>query len=128
MREVLARARRRRATARLALDVYLHRLRAAIAAMAAALGGLDALVFTGGVGERSAPVRELTADGLGFLGVGVDHALNRAATEDGDVSDRDARVRTLVVSAARGSRDRQAVARRAAARVAIRRGAWACAT
>ena len=47
------------------MDVYIHRLRAGIAAMAAALGGLDALVFTGGVGEHSAAVRALTAAGLG---------------------------------------------------------------
>ena len=54
-----ARARRRgdEPTRALALDVYVHRLRAAIAAMAAALGGLDALVFTGGVGERAAGPR-----------------------------------------------------------------------
>ncbi|MGD1050753.1 MAG: acetate/propionate family kinase [Solirubrobacteraceae bacterium] len=116
MREVLARAGDGEQQARLALDVYLHRLRAAIAAMAAALGGLDALVFTGGVGARSAPVRELTADGLGFLGVGVDHALNREATEDGDVSDRDAPVRTLVVL----PREDLEIARQS--RAALRRG------
>ena len=55
----------------------------AIAAMAASLGGLDALVFTGGVGERSAPIRAMAADGLGFLGVAVDAARNEAPG-DGD--------------------------------------------
>ena len=55
--------------AALAIEVYLHRLRAGIAAMAAAMDGLDALVFTGGVGERSAPVRARAAEGLSFLGV-----------------------------------------------------------
>ena len=69
MREVLARDD---ADARLALDVYLHRLAAGVGAMAAALGGLDALVFTGGVGERSAAVRAGAAARLGFLGVAVD--------------------------------------------------------
>ena len=58
--------------ARLAIDVYVHRLRAGIAAMAAALGGLDALVFTGGVGEHAPQVRARTAGGLGFLGVELD--------------------------------------------------------
>jgi acetate kinase len=53
-----------------AMDVYLHRLRSCVASMAAALGGLDALVFTGGVGENSALVRSRTMGGLGFLGVG----------------------------------------------------------
>jgi acetate kinase len=55
--------------ARLALDVYVHRLRGGIGAMAASLGGLDALVFTGGVGENSARVRELACEGLAHLGV-----------------------------------------------------------
>ena len=57
MREIVERAAAGEPPARLALDVYVHRLRAGIAAMAAALGGLDALVFTGGVGEHSEAVR-----------------------------------------------------------------------
>jgi acetate kinase len=52
------------------VDVYVHRLRAGIGAMAASLGGLDALVFTGGVGENSERIRELACDGLAHLGVG----------------------------------------------------------
>jgi acetate kinase len=54
--------------ARLAIDVYLHRLRAGIATMAAALGGLDVLAFTAGVGEHAAPIRDAVVAGLGFLG------------------------------------------------------------
>ncbi len=99
MREVLARADGGDDEARVALGVYLHRLRAGIAAMAAALGGLDALVFTGGVGERSAPVRAAAADGLGFLGVALDVARNGAPEGDADVSADGAAVRTLVVPA-----------------------------
>ena len=68
MRELLARNDR---DAQLALGVYIHRLRAGIAAMVASLGGLDALVFTGGVGERAARVRELACAGLEHLGVGT---------------------------------------------------------
>jgi acetate kinase len=98
MREVLARAAADDG-ARLALDVYVHRLRAGIAAMAAALDGLEALVFTGGVGERAAAVRAAAADGLGFLGVAVDAAANAAATGDADITAAGAAVRTLVVSA-----------------------------
>jgi acetate kinase len=98
MREVLAR-RADDDDARLAFAVYVHRLRAGIAAMAAALGGVDALVFTGGVGERSAPVREAAADGLGFLGVALDAARNDAADGDADVSRAGAAVRTLVIRA-----------------------------
>ena len=69
MRQVLEDADRDKPDAVLAIDVYIHRLRGAIAAMAAALGGVDALAFTGGVGEGAAQIRRLTADGLGFLGV-----------------------------------------------------------
>jgi acetate kinase len=98
MREVLARAESDPG-ARLALAVYAHRLRAGIAAMAAALGGLDALVFTGGVGERSAAVRAAAADGLGFLGVALDAGRNGAAGGDADVSAPHASVATLVVVA-----------------------------
>ena len=68
MRELLA---RNDPDAQLALGVYIHRLRAGIAAMVASLDGLDALVFTGGVGEGAARVRELACEGLEFLGVGT---------------------------------------------------------
>lgn len=85
--------------ARLAIEVYLHRLRGEIAGMAAALGGLDVLVFTGGVGERSAPIRARAADGLGFLGIGVDRARNAAPELDAEISSSDAVVRTFVVAA-----------------------------
>jgi len=99
MREVLARADAGDADARLALDVLVHRLRAQVAAMAAALGGLDALVFTGGIGERSAPVRARTAEGLAFLGVALDPERNADATPDADVGAEGAGVRAFVVAA-----------------------------
>jgi acetate kinase len=96
MRAVLE---REDADARLAIDIYLHRLRAGIAAMAAALDGLDALVFTGGVGERGAQVRAGAADGLGFLGVELDAEANAAATGDAEIGAPGAAVRALVVTA-----------------------------
>ncbi|HUY96815.1 MAG TPA: acetate/propionate family kinase [Verrucomicrobiae bacterium] len=84
----------------LALAVYDHRLRAQIAAMAAAMGGLDAVVFTGGVGEGSVGVRERAAHRLGFLGIAVDSIANAGPVDqDRDVSAVEARVRTLVVHA-----------------------------
>jgi acetate kinase len=98
MREVLARVDTD-PDARLALDVYTHRLRAGVAAMTAALGGLDALAFTGGVGERSAPVRRAVAEGLGFLGVALDDERNAAADGDTDISRADAHARALVIPA-----------------------------
>ena len=85
--------------ARLALDVYVHRLRAAIAAMAAALGGLDALAFTGGVGEHAPAVRARTADGLGFLGVALDPSRNESGPPDREIGADGAAVRTLVLTA-----------------------------
>jgi acetate kinase len=99
MREVLGRAGAGDARAQLALDVYLHRLRAGIAAMTSALGGVDALVFTGGVGEHAPAVRSRAAGGLGFLGVALDEARNREAVGDVEISAPGAAVRTLVLRA-----------------------------
>ena len=100
MRAILTAAAAGEESGVLALEVYLHRLRAGIASMAASLSGLDALVFTGGVGERSAQVRALAAQGLGFLGVTVDHDANRAEeAADRAISPADAAVRVYVVPA-----------------------------
>jgi acetate kinase len=99
MREVLARADRQDGAADLALQVYLHRLRALIGSMAAALGGLDTLVFTGGVGENAPEIRARAAAGLGFLGVAVDAGRNAAARGDTDITAPGAAVRAFVVAA-----------------------------
>jgi acetate kinase len=99
MREVLAAASAGRPEARLALDVYVHRLRALIASMAAAMNGMDALVFTGGVGEHAHQVRALAAAGLGFLGVALDAGRNAAAADDARIGAQEAAVATLVVRA-----------------------------
>jgi len=99
MREVLDRARSGDGSARLARDVYLHRLRGSIAAMAAAMDGLDALVFTGGVGENSAEIRARAMNGLGFLGVSCDPDRNSTGTGDREIGTTAAPVRTLVISA-----------------------------
>jgi acetate kinase len=96
MRALLARDD---ADTRLALDVYIHRLRAGIAAMVAALGGLDALVFTGGVGEHAPEIRARTAAGLGFLGVALDEEANARATADAEIGAPGAAARTIVVTA-----------------------------
>jgi len=82
----------------LAFDVYVHRLRREITAMAAATGGLDALVFTGGAGEHQPAVRAAAAGGLGFLGVALDEARNDATAGDGEIG-AGAAVRTVVVTA-----------------------------
>ncbi len=99
MRAVLAAEQTGDQDAVLAMGVYLHRLRASIASMVAALGGLDGLVFTGGIGEHSAPVRWRAADGLGFLGVALDEAANESAKADQEISSSGAPVRTVVIEA-----------------------------
>ena len=100
MREVLARASAGDPDAILGRDVYLHRLRGAIGSMAAALGGLDALVFTGGVGENSPEIRQRAADGLAFLGVAVDPARNQAHSgDDYEISAAGAAARSFVIAA-----------------------------
>jgi acetate kinase len=72
MREVLARAGHGDPAARLALQVYLHRLVEKLGGCVAVIGGLDALVFTGGVGEHDPQLREQVADRLSWLGVRID--------------------------------------------------------
>lgn len=99
MREVVSAADRGEEDAGLALDVYLHRLRGMIATMTAALGGLDALVFTGGVGENSAAVRARTVDGLGFLGLALDRERDDGAQADVSIGTTDSTASVLVIAA-----------------------------
>lgn len=99
MREIIAGADAGDERARLALDVYVHRLRREIAAMTASLGGLDAIVFTGGVGERSARIRALAADGLGYLGIALDAGRNTTDDSgDREIGAAGAAVRALVIA------------------------------
>ncbi|WP_267593987.1 acetate/propionate family kinase [Carbonactinospora thermoautotrophica] len=95
MRDVLAAADAGDPGARLAFDVYVHRLRREIAAMTASLGGLDAVVFTGGVGEHQPRVR--AAAGLAYLGLVVDDRRNAVTGQDADLSVPGSRVRALTV-------------------------------
>ena len=99
MRAVLTAADDGQPDAVLARDVYVHRLRGLIASMTAALGGLDALVFTGGVGEHSAQIRARTMDGLGFLGIKGDPARNESGDGDREIGAPDAAAHALVVNA-----------------------------
>ena len=97
MRELLRRVSSGDAIARLAFDVYIHRLRSSIGAMAAAMDGLDALVFTGGVGENSPAVRAAAVSGLGFLGLEIGPTLNAGLGTDADISAPAAKVPTFVI-------------------------------
>jgi acetate kinase len=85
--------------ARLALAVFTYRVALAVGAMATALNGLDALVFTAGVGEHSALVRSAVCERLGHLGVLLDEEANETATPDVTISAPGGRVRVVVVQA-----------------------------
>ena len=99
MREVLERANEGDPDAVLARDVYAHRLRGGMGAMAAAMEGLDVLVFTGGVGERSPEIRAAGARGLSYTGVSLHTERNEEARGDAEIGSGSAPVRTFVITA-----------------------------
>jgi acetate kinase len=85
--------------ARLALEVFVYRVATAVGAMAVALGGLDALVLTAGIGENSASLRQAICDRLGFLGVEVDPTANASARPDATISTSESTVQVVVLEA-----------------------------
>ena len=99
MRDILAAIKRGHSRAKLAFDIYVHRLQAGIGAMVAVLGGIDALIFSGGVGENSAEVREAACKQLTFLGLKLDDTGNRQHISDRDIAAPDSRVRVLIIRA-----------------------------
>jgi acetate kinase len=99
MRKILAASKKGHERAKLALDIYVHRLRSGIGAMIAVLGGVDALVFTAGVGENSPEVRAAVCENFAFLDLRLDEGKNAQSPLDEDISAPDATVRTLVIHA-----------------------------
>jgi acetate kinase len=87
------------ARAQLAFDIFVHRLQSGIAAMCASLGGLDAVVFSGGIGENAPQVRSAACTRLGFLGIRLDEARNLSAKADVEISSPDGNVRVFVIRA-----------------------------
>ena len=85
--------------AQLAFDVYVHRLVRELGAMLATLGGVDAIVFTGGVGENSARLRARACSNFSFLGLKLDAGKNADPQLDQDVATFDSRVRVLLIRA-----------------------------
>ena len=83
--------------AALALEMFVSRIQSAIGAMAVAVNGMDALVFTGGIGEHDAKTRELVCLGLGFLRAIIDPRANTTCVPDAEVSANNAKVRILVI-------------------------------
>ncbi len=84
--------------ARLAVDVYVHRIRQTVGAMAATLGGVDGLVFTAGIGENAAEIRERVCENLGCLGLELDRTANAVCRPDVDVAAPDSPARILVIT------------------------------
>ncbi|HKE25688.1 MAG TPA: acetate kinase [Bryobacteraceae bacterium] len=97
MREILAAIAAGNARARLAFDVYTHRLCREIGAMTASMGGIDALVFTAGIGENCAPLREAACERLAFLGIKLAAGANERPEPDVDIAAPESRVRVLVI-------------------------------
>jgi acetate kinase len=99
MREILAAAAQGNRQAQLAFDIYAHRVTREVGAMLAVLGGVDALAFTGGVGENCPPLREHVCRQLGFLGLEIDSAKNAHIAGDQDIATPQSAVRVLVIHA-----------------------------
>jgi acetate kinase len=99
MRQIVDAMKQGNTRAKLAFDIFVHRLRSGIAAMVASIGGIDALVITAGIGENSPDVRAAACANLGFLGVTLDAAKNQISRGDEDISARESRVRVLVLRA-----------------------------
>jgi acetate kinase len=97
LRDLLVERQKGDEKAQLAFDVFLHSLTRHAGAMVAVLGGLDLLVFTGGVGEHQPLVRASLCHALDFLGVGVDEECNAVSTSDSDITRPGAVLRTVVV-------------------------------
>ena len=84
---------------RLAIEMFVHRVVATVGGLVAVLNGLDALVFTGGIGENSAAIRAEVASHLSFLGLRLDASANADTTSDAVVSAPDSRIQVLVITA-----------------------------
>jgi acetate kinase len=97
MRQIQQAITERNSRAQLAFDVYIHRLRSCIGSMLASLGGIDAIIFTGGVGENSAQVRFAALEAFKFLGVKINPNQNDCSPADTDIAADDSAVRVVVV-------------------------------
>ena len=97
MRQVLLDMKEGNSRAKLAFDMFVHRLRYFIGAMLASLGGLDALVFAGGIGENAAEVREAACEGFTFLGLKLDAQRNAQSLADQVISAVDSAILVLII-------------------------------
>jgi len=99
MRQIAAAMKDGHPRAKLAFEIFVHRLQAGIGAMIAVLAGIDVLVFTAGIGENSLEVRAAACANFGFLGVKLDPAKNTQSSLDREISRSDSVIRVLIVRA-----------------------------
>ncbi len=99
MREIVASMAQGNVRAKLAFDIFVHRLRSCIGAMIAALDGIDSLIFTAGIGENSSEVRTQACANFNYLGLRLDFEKNAHPVPDVDISTTDSAVRVLVIRA-----------------------------
>lgn len=99
MRQIVALMKDGNSRAKLAFDIFVHRLRSCIGSMIAVLGGLDALIFSAGIGENSTEVRAAASDNFGYLSLKIDPKSNQGVHEDCDIASPDSAVRVMVIRA-----------------------------
>lgn len=99
MRQIIISMKDGHARSKLAFDIFMHRLRSSLGAMIPALGGLDALIFSAGIGENSSEVRAAACASFGYLGLRIDSEKNASTPLDKDISDISSAVRVLVIHA-----------------------------
>ena len=97
LRQIMSERKKGNQRAQLTFDMYVHSLRKHIGAMLASLGGLDALVFTGGIGENSAAIRAGACEAFEFLGLKLDSQKNNISPADTDIATAESAIRVFVV-------------------------------
>ena len=97
MRDVESAANEGNERAKLALKMYFYRIKKYIGAYAAALGGVDAIVFTAGVGENQIDMRKEACSDLEFLGIKIDHEKNNTRGKEAEISTDDSKVKVWVI-------------------------------
>jgi acetate kinase len=96
-RDVEAAAAEGHERSQLALDIFRRRVKRYVASYAAVMGGLDAIVFTGGLGENSAEDRKLICDGMQFMGVEIDDERNNTRGVEAEISSENSKVKVFVI-------------------------------
>jgi acetate kinase len=99
MRQIVSAMKDGHARAKLAFDIFVHRLQSGIGSMVAALGGVDVLIFTAGIGENSPEVRAAACENFRYMGLKIDRGKNTRPDLDQDIAQSDSTVRILVIRA-----------------------------